>query len=67
VKRSAAGAVRHLAGLATGAEALVLSAGAIGGGLIGAWALQRVNERALRVAIVCIGLALTVGLFVKPV
>lgn len=48
-------------------EALVLSAGAIGGGLIGSWALQRVNERALRVAIVCIGLALTVGLFLKPV
>lgn len=48
-------------------QALVLGAGAILGGLAGAWALQRVNERALRVVIVCIGLALTVGLFVKPV
>jgi uncharacterized membrane protein YfcA len=47
-------------------EALVLGAGAIVGGLAGSWALRRVNERALRVAIVCIGLALTVGLFVKP-
>jgi hypothetical protein len=44
----------------------VLAAGAIIGGLLGAWALHRVNERALRVAIVCIGIALTVGLFLKP-
>ena len=41
--------------------------GAILGGLAGVWALRRVNERWLRIAIVCIGLALTVGLFVKPV
>ena len=47
-------------------QALVLGGGAILGGLAGAWALQRVNERALRIAIVCIGLALTVGLFLKP-
>jgi uncharacterized membrane protein YfcA len=45
----------------------VLAAGAIIGGLLGAWALHRVNERALRVAIVCIGVALTVGLFLKPI
>ena len=44
----------------------VLAAGAIIGGLLGAWALHRVNEKALRVAIVCIGIALTVGLFLKP-
>ena len=48
-------------------QALVLSAGAILGGLAGAWALQRVNEKVLRIAIVCIGVALTVGLFLKPV
>jgi uncharacterized membrane protein YfcA len=48
-------------------EAVVLGVGAIGGGLLGTWALQRVNERALRIAIVCIGLILTVGLFLKPV
>ena len=48
-------------------EAIVLGAGAIAGGLLGAWALQRVNERALRIAIVGIGICLTVGLFLRPV
>jgi hypothetical protein len=48
-------------------EAFVLGVGAIIGGLAGAWALHRVNEKALRIAIVCIGIALTIGLFVKPV
>ena len=44
-----------------------LGLGAIIGGLLGAWALQRVNETALRIAIVAIGLALTIALFLKPV
>ena len=48
-------------------EAIVLGAGAIVGGLLGSLALQRVNERVLRIVIVCIGCALTIGLFVKPV
>lgn len=48
-------------------EALVLGAGAIVGGLGGAWALHRVNEKALRTAIVGIGVALTLGLFLKPI
>ena len=48
-------------------QAIALGAGAILGGLAGVWALRRVNERWLRIAIVCIGLALTVGLFVQPV
>jgi uncharacterized membrane protein YfcA len=48
-------------------EALVLGAGAIVGGLLGSWALHRINEKALRIMIVCIGIALTVGLFVKPI
>lgn len=48
-------------------EAIVLGAGAIVGGLFGSWALHRVNERVLRIAIVCIGIALTIGLFVRPV
>ena len=48
-------------------QAGVLCVGAILGGLAGVWALKRVNERALRIAIVCIGLALTVGLFLRPV
>jgi uncharacterized membrane protein YfcA len=47
-------------------EAAVLAVGAVIGGLLGVWALRRVNERLLRMAIVCIGLALTVGLFLKP-
>lgn len=48
-------------------EAIALGAGAIVGGLAGVWALRRVNERVLRIAIVCIGVALTIGLFVKPI
>ncbi|MDN0074423.1 sulfite exporter TauE/SafE family protein [Crenobacter sp. SG2303] len=48
-------------------EAITLGSGAIVGGLLGSWALHRVNEKVLRVAIVCIGAALTVGLFLKPV
>jgi len=48
-------------------QAVALGAGAIVGGLAGAWALKRVNERALRVAIVCLGVALTIGLFLRPI
>lgn len=48
-------------------EAVVLGIGAIIGGLMGTWALHRVNEKALRIAVVCIGIALTIGLFVKPI
>ena len=48
-------------------QALVLGAGAIVGGLAGTWALKRVNERGLRIAIVCVGIALTIGLFVRPI
>jgi hypothetical protein len=48
-------------------EALVLGGGAIAGGLMGAWALHRVNEKLLRGAIVLIGIGLTVGLFFKPI
>lgn len=48
-------------------QALVLGAGAIVGGLAGAWALRRVNERALCIAIACLGAALTVGLFLRPI
>lgn len=48
-------------------EAVVLGIGAIVGGLLGSWALHRVNEKVLRIAIVCLGVALTIGLFVKPI
>jgi uncharacterized membrane protein YfcA len=47
-------------------QAAVLAVGAVLGGLAGTWMLHRVNEKALRIAIVCIGVALTIGLFLKP-
>ncbi len=46
-------------------QVAVTAAGAMLGGWLGALALQRVNEKALRVAVVAIGAALTIGLFVK--
>jgi uncharacterized membrane protein YfcA len=46
-------------------EAAVVCAGAIGGGLVGAWALRRVPERPLRIGIVIVGVLLTIGLFVR--
>jgi uncharacterized membrane protein YfcA len=48
------------------AQAVALGAGAIAGGLCGSWALRRVNDKLLRAVIVGIGVALTVGLFLKP-
>jgi len=48
-------------------SALVLGVGAIAGGLAGAWALHRVNEKLLRGAVVAIGVCLTIGLFMKPI
>jgi uncharacterized membrane protein YfcA len=42
-----------------------LSAGAIGGGLLGSWMLKRVNETLLRAGVVILGLVLTVGLFLR--
>ena len=47
-------------------SALILGAGAIVGGLAGAWMLRRVNERALKIGVVILGLALTAGLFLRP-
>jgi uncharacterized membrane protein YfcA len=43
----------------------VSCAGAILGGVAGGLMLQKVNERALRVMVVLIGVALTVGLFLR--
>lgn len=45
--------------------AAVLAVGSIIGGQLGAWLLLRVPERILRAGVVLIGLALTVGLFVR--
>jgi uncharacterized protein len=47
------------------AQAAIAAVAAIVGGQIGAWMLHRVNEKALRVAVVIIGLVLTVALFVR--
>lgn len=44
-----------------------LAIGAVIGGLLGASMLKRVNERWLKVAVVAIGVALSAGLFLKPV
>ena len=46
-------------------KAAVLGVGAIGGGLLGAWLLKRVNERLLRIGVVVLGVALTIGLFLR--
>jgi len=46
-------------------SALWLGVGAIAGGLLGAWALKRVNERMLRIGVVILGVALTIGLFAR--
>jgi len=45
--------------------ALALGAGAVAGGLLGAWVLRWVNERVLRFGVVALGAALTVGLFLR--
>jgi uncharacterized membrane protein YfcA len=42
-----------------------VGAGAIIGGQIGAWLMMRVDEKKLRVGVVCIGVVLTVALFAK--
>jgi len=45
----------------------VVAAGAIVGGVVGSWMLRRVNEKILRGFVVLVGLALTVGLFLRAV
>ncbi len=45
--------------------ALAVAAGAIAGGQVGAWVMLRVNEQALRIGVVALGLLLTAALFVK--
>lgn len=45
-------------------QAGISCAGAVAGGVLGSHMLNRVNEKALRLFVVAIGIALTVGLFV---
>jgi uncharacterized membrane protein YfcA len=46
-------------------QAGVVAVAAIAGGLGGTWLLKRVNEKALRGFVVVVGVALTVGLFLR--
>ncbi len=46
-------------------QAAVVGVAALVGGQIGAYALNRVNERVMRVCILLLGFALTIGLFVR--
>ncbi len=46
-------------------EAGISCAGAVVGGVIGALLLNRVSEKPLRVAVIVIGIALTIGLFLR--
>jgi uncharacterized membrane protein YfcA len=48
-------------------KSAAVGVGAVFGGLIGAWLLSRVNERLLRIGVVVLGMALTVGLFWRSV
>jgi uncharacterized membrane protein YfcA len=47
-------------------EAVALGAGAIAGSYAGAWALRRIHESWLRMGVVGLGIALTIGLFLRP-
>lgn len=46
-------------------HAAVLGSGGIIGGVVGAALLPRVNERPLRIGVVALGIALTIGLFLR--
>jgi len=46
-------------------QAAICGAGAISGGIAGSMMLARVNETALRVFVILVGIALTVGLFLR--
>lgn len=46
-------------------HAAVLGVGAVGGGYLGALFLKRVNEKALRIGVVILGVLLTLGLFLR--
>lgn len=47
------------------AKAVAVGIGALGGGLAGNWLLQRASDRRLSIGVVGIGLALTIGLFLR--
>jgi len=45
--------------------ALALTIGGVAGGFCGAWLMHRLPERAMRIFVVCVGLALTVWMFIR--
>ena len=46
-------------------KVLALGLGAILGGQFGVWVLKRVDEKKLRLGVVCIGVILTIALFIR--
>jgi uncharacterized protein len=66
VMNASAVAIFAFSGQVRWMAALALGVGAVAGGLLGAWALRWVNERALRFGVVVLGVALTIGLFLRP-
>ena len=46
-------------------RAAIIACGSVAGGLTGVWLLKRVPEKAFRAVVVAIGLALTVGMFLR--
>jgi hypothetical protein len=48
-------------------ETAVLGGCAVIGNLLGVWLLRRINENVLRIGIVLLGCALTIGLFMRPI
>lgn len=46
-------------------QVLIASIASIAGGQVGAYALQRVNEKILRICIIILGFGLAIGLFIK--
>jgi len=46
-------------------QAATVAVGAVAGGLVGTWLLRRADERVLRGLVIAVGLALTVGLFIR--
>ena len=54
-----------ISGAVSAASAIPLAVGGIFGSIAGAWLLNRIDERALKVVVVAIGLAFSVWLFVR--
>lgn len=67
VMNAAAVLIFAFSGAVNWREAAVLGVGAVAGGLIGAKMLSLFPETILRIVVVLIGAALTVGLFLRPV